>query len=673
MKKITLIILILTTFYSQAQDSCETAIVVSEGLYNVGTINGNPGPTNCIIDPNGDNGEWYKYSTTEEVLVTISTDLSANGGLDTRFNIYSGSCSNLVCVGGDDDSGNGFTSVGSFTAQVGVDYYIVFDNKWTSYGFTFELTEGNITPSPQGDVTFTDMSIANLGSPYVIVDMNGDFLDDIVTVNGNSVLINYQKTDATFDTETITTPLAQNTPTWSIAAGDLDGNGYMDLLYGGGSGATFMFANIDETSNPSNNYTTNFTEYSPSIYIFSQRTNFVDINNDGLLDAFVCHDVDANVYFINDGNGGLVTHQVGDGNSADLGILGRNYASLWVDYDNDHDIDMFISKCGGSIEATKNRLYRNNGDGTFTDVSVSSGLNSEIQTWSSAWGDFDNDGFMDVLVGASSGSNELMRNNGDGTFTDITTGSGFDTFNITSVEYLAKDFNNDGFIDVLASGIIMINNGDMTFSQSEHVVGKGAVGDINNDGFLDVFSDGIIKVNDNTEGNWLKVNLIGEDSNLDGIGARVKIVSALGTQIRDVRSGIGFKYMSSMTTHFGIGEDTEIESVTVYWTSGNIDMIENPSINETLNITENSFPLSTDENLLINTAIYPNPVQEELTLKSNLDLNGSIIAIFNTQGKKVFNSYFNSNTIDVSSLESGIYFLRIVQHNKKINLKFIKE
>ncbi|MCF6349537.1 MAG: FG-GAP-like repeat-containing protein [Flavobacteriaceae bacterium] len=523
------------------------------------------------------------------------------------------------------------------------------------------------------DITFTTQSVSSLGAPYVIVDMNGDFLDDLVTVNTNSIRINYQKEDQTFDTVTITTPIADNDPTWSIAAGDLDGNGYMDLLYGGGSGATFMLANVNETSNESNNYASEYSEISPSIYIFSQRTNFVDINNDGNLDAFVCHDIDANVYFINDGNGGLITHQVNDGSSLDLGILGRNYATIWIDYDNDQDIDVFISKCGGSTEATKNRLYRNNGDGTYTDVSVASGLDSVIQTWSSAWGDFDNDGFMDVMVGASWGENEFMRNNGDGTFTNITAGSGFDTFDITSHEYIAKDFNNDGYIDVLASGYIMKNNGDMTFTQIANDVGQGAVGDVDNDGFLDVFTDGVVKVNDGTVGNWLKVNAVGVESNIDGIGARVEITSALGTQIRDIRSGIGFQYMSSLTAHFGIGDDTAIESVTIYWPSGNIDIINDPAINSTLNITEESVPLSINEDLLNNVSLYPNPVTNELQINTNLDLENSIIAIFDIQGKKVYNSYFIDNKINVSNLETGIYFLRIIQNDKKLNLKFIKK
>ncbi len=675
MKKITFLFLLLATIFNiNAQNDCQNALSIVPGTYTVAIVNGQELELDCTQNSVGQNAEWYLYTApNEDVLVTVSTDLSQNTGGDTRLSVLANDCNNLVCFAGDDDSGNGFLSYLQFSATANQSYYIVFDNQWSSAGFDFVLEENDeIDPPLPGDydVTFVTQSISTPGSDLAFVDMNHDFLDDVVSVSNSNITINYQKEEGGFDHVSVNTPQANNNPSWSMACGDLDGNGYMDLLYGGGQGATFMYGNKTETSNPNNNYADNYTELSPSIYIFSQRTNFVDINNDGLLDAFVCHDVAPNVYFINDGNGGLISHQVGDGNSVDLGLPGSNYATIFFDYDNDHDIDMYISKCTSS----PNRLIRNNGDGTYTDVSTTSGdAYSLLRTWASATGDFNNDGYMDILVGASSGANGLMVNNGDGTFTDVTTGSGFDTFNNTSHEYISADFNNDGWIDILSSGQVMMNNGNMTFTVATSFPGEGAIGDANNDGFLDVFSGGTLKINQNTEGNWIKINPIGVESNLNGIGARVEIITAMGTQIRDIKSGVGFRYMSTLTAHFGFGEDAIIESVTVYWPSGNIDVINTPEINSTLNITEGQSPLSINENLLNNVSIYPNPVTKKLTISTSLELENSIVAIFDIQGKKVYNSPFETNNLDVSNLEAGVYFLRIIQDEKQINLKFIKK
>jgi hypothetical protein len=210
------------------------------------------------------------------------------------------------------------------------------------------------------------------------------------------------------------------------------------------------------------------------------------MNNDGHLDAFVCHDVAPNVYYLNNGSGVLTFNQGGVGDHPN----GGNYGSHWVDYNNDRLPDLFIAKCrGGSGTAKFNELHRNNGNGTFTDVSVQANLYDPVQTWSSAWNDYDNDGWMDVVVGASSnadGMHKFMHNNGDGTFTDITAGSGLDLFTDVSIEYVTYDFNNDGFTDVLTDGFILYNNGNNGFTAQSYPIQVGPVGDLNNDGFMDV-------------------------------------------------------------------------------------------------------------------------------------------------------------------------------------------
>src|SRR5690606_31393902 len=139
----------------------------------------------------------------------------------------------------------------------------------------------------------------------------------------------------------------------------------------------------------------------------------------------MCHDVDRSVYYINEDNT-PVFHQGGLGDYPS----GGHYGSIWIDYNNDGKIDLYIAKCGGEEARRRNQLYRNNGDGTFTDVATEANLASTAEQWSSAWGDFNNDGWMDVLNGKNAqmggqGSHELMKNNGNGTFTNVTSGSGF--------------------------------------------------------------------------------------------------------------------------------------------------------------------------------------------------------------------------------------------------------
>lgn len=638
-----------------AQDDCANALVVSSGIYTVDIIDGTAPAEECITSGNTPTfGEWYAFTPDETNNYMISTSLGQNSGGDTRFNIYSGNCSSLTCIGGDDDSGEGYLSIASLFFTAGQTYYIVFDNAWSNAGFDFEI--GGQT---NGSLSFNGVSGV---SGSVVVDMNNDMLDDVVNVNGNTLTINHQQPDGTLIASTVTTPDPDHSPSWSIAAGDIDRNGFTDLLYGGGSGVTFMFANEDGTQ---------FTEYSGPEYVFSQRSNMVDINNDGNLDAFVCHDVQPNVYYLNDGNGNLTHFQGGLGDVSS----GGNYGSIWVDYNNDGLIDLFIAKCrGGNSEANINEMHQNMGGGVFQDVSDEINLSDNIQTWSSAWGDFDNDGDMDVLIGASSDANgmhKLMENN-DGMFTDATAGTGFDTALGTGIENCTHDFNNDGYLDVLGvGGNIMLNNGDMTFTETPTFISNGPVGDLNNDGHLDVVANGQMYLNAGNNNNYLRVHLEGVESNRDGIGARVEVVCALGTQIRDIRAGDGFRYMSSITAHFGIAENEEIEQVMIHWPSGQVDVLYNPAINSTLLVVEGSSTVGIDEYSESAFSIYPTIANDVLNINSP-DVVIRELLILDALGKSVSQRAV-TNTLDVSELASGNYILQARIGNNFVHRKFIKE
>jgi hypothetical protein len=683
MKKITLIVaLLLIGQFAKAQDTCATATVLpGAGLYVVAAINGSDVPA-PICAANGINnspnaaGEWYSYTPLQNYSVTVTSSLSQNNPIvDTRLHVYTGTCGALACYAGDDDSGNGDSSLEVFNVTAGTTYYIAWDNKWTSAGFTFQLIENTIVIPDPTPVTFTAVGMNVNGTAECAVDMNKDHLDDVVSTTQTNIRINFQNANGTFTTTDFPTTPADHTPSWSIAAGDYNRDGYNDLLYGDSNGLTFM---------RSNGLGTGYIEDTPGGDIFCQRTNFVDLNNDGNLDAFSCHDVDPNVYYLNNGaqSGNWTYYQSGTTPGAySLGILpqGGNYASLWTDYDNDGDVDMFISKCSGP----PCELHRNDGNVIFTDISALAGINTLPSTsWSSAIFDYDNDGDMDIMIGRNGGAgNKLFRNNLDTTnnveeaFTNVTAGSGWDTENTNNRDYIAYDFDNDGWVDVMGGGSrIMFNKGNGTFVASNFpALSIGAVADLNNDGFLDILSGGTAYMNSGNPNKWIKIALEGVASNTNGIGARVEIYGSWGKQIREIRSGEGFGYMSTLNAHFGIGTASAIDAIIIRWPSGTVDTILNPSSNQFLTVVEGStLGLGQVESSFF--SIYPNPAADVVNIKMPNNSEVKNAQVFDLNGRSIINATVNNNTVDVKSLASGAYILSIQDaQGRQHTQKFIKK
>ncbi|MBK9017862.1 MAG: VCBS repeat-containing protein [Saprospiraceae bacterium] len=419
-----------------------------------------------------------------------------------------------------------------------------------------------------------------LGFSYnnCVVDMNNDQLDDVVRVTDNGMFIDYQQLDGSF-TQSFFANSFVNVPSWSICAGDLDNNGYNDLLFGDGAGVSFVLANSTGTG---------YAEYVKPEFIFSQRSTMSDIDNDGHLDAFVCHDVDQSHPYRNDGFGNMILDQTLIVTADRPG----NYAAIWTDYDNDGDNDLYITKCRGGAQPgdidRTNLLYQNNGDGTYSEVGQAAGVDDNAQSWSTVFEDFDNDGDFDAFIVNHDFQNRFFLNNGDGTFTDIVLTTGINPNDLGAWENASGDFNNDGWVDILSQmqTQLYLNNGNLTFTGQNLPVSGGGIGDLNNDGFLDVLSGSTIFLNAGNANNWLKINTIGTTSNKNGIGTRVELYGAWGKQIREVRSGQSFSPMSSLTAFFGIGQANQVDSVVVKWPTGIKTTLLNPSINTTLNIPE---------------------------------------------------------------------------------------
>lgn len=652
-KKLFFSISLLNFVWIFAQTNCGNAVNLTLGTHTVTTLNGTAPTILCGLSSGAATaGVWYKYTPTQNANITVSTAIGGQN-IDTRVIVYSGSCGSLTCVASNDDYTGNAARV-SFVANAGTTYTIAFDNKWSSSGFNFSIAETIAQPNR---ISFTPQSVTAPGTfNHCVVDMNGDYLDDIVSViSATQINIAYQQANGTFNNVNYTIPTTSITPSWSIAAGDYDNNGFNDLIYGSSSGVAFVKANATGTGYTSDRKTQSY---------LTQRTNFIDINKDGKLDAFVCDDNSPNRFYMNDGIN--MNH-----NQGGLGDFpsGGNYGSIWIDYDNDGDMDLFIAKCsgggsgpGGNID----ELHRNNGNGTFTNVAAAAGIANPTQTWSSAWGDFNNDGWMDAVIGINSTSNGLskvMKNNGDGTFSDVSIGSGYDVDSNMSREYVAYDFDNDGFLDILGAGsTIMFGDGNFKFTPNANPYNLDSnnrpIGDLNNDGFLDIQNGNSIMMNNGNSNKWLKVTLQGVTSNRNGIGARVEVYGAWGKQIRDVQSGVGFRNMNTLNTHFGIGQATEIAKVVIKWPSGKVDTINNVTPNTTLFVLEGSTLAVNDvKNNSEALTIYPNPSTDVINFNSKNNTTIVEAKLYDANGKLVLDKAVRDNSISIKQLNSGVYMV----------------
>lgn len=690
MKKITLLMItLLTSMFSVAQNSCsEAQPITAAGTFVVDAINGAVIPSVCAGGGLGTAAEWYAYTPSQNYTATVTTDLAINICRDTRFQVYTGTCDALLCLTGDDDSGviacnsgnaNSYLSTKSFNVTAGTTYYIAFDNKWESLGFSFQITEAPIVVPPPTPISYTTQTVATIPTGagnynICVVDMNGDHKDDMVNVSANNLKIHFQGDTAnSFTIADFPITGTSKMPSWSLAAGDYNKDGLNDLILGAGNGLSVWTSNSTGTA---------YSNFSPNEYIFCQRTNFADLNNDGNLDVFSCHDVAPNCYYLNDGAGNLTFYQSnttpGAMNLSSQANGGGNYATLFTDFDNDGDTDVFISKCSGP----PCQLIRYDGNGVYTNISALAGIDvTPIQTWSSGIADFDNDGDMDIIITASSGTHRYFRNNLDTTnnteeaYTNITAGSGWDTNTSTNIDNVAYDFDNDGYVDVLGGGNkIMFNQGNGTFAPVSYSgISVGAIGDLNNDGFLDILNGNTIRYAVPNDNNWIKFSLQGIQSNSNGIGARVEIYGAFGKQIRDIRSGEGFRYMSSLNAHFGLGQATAVTQVVIKWPSGIVDTINNPGINQKIDIVEGS-TLSNESFVSSELSIFPVPAKNILNIKTNSNISVNSAEIFDIQGRLVQKSTIENEVINVQTLTSGTYIILLTDSNNKIyTQKFTKE
>ncbi len=216
-----------------------------------------------------------------------------------------------------------------------------------------------------------------------------------------------------------------------------------------------------------------------------------DYDNDGYLDLYVCNSNENNFLFHNNGNGTFTRITTGPL----VTNTGNSQGCAWGDYDNDGYLDLFVTRSGGN-----NLLFHNNRDGSFAAVTKGP-VTTDSSGGPCAWGDYDNDGYLDLFATRIPNS-LLYHNNGDGTFTKITNGPVVtDTVGFNG-GCQWSDFDNDGYLDLFisvigAQNLFYHNNGDRTFSKivTGSLVTDGnaiaaAWGDYDNDGFPDLYTTG---------------------------------------------------------------------------------------------------------------------------------------------------------------------------------------
>ncbi len=396
-------------------------------------------------------------------------------------------------------------------------------------------------------------------------------------------------------------------PGWGrgIAFGDCDNDGDLDIY----------LVNMGENRLYRNNGDGTFTDVAASAGVDDNTASaemhdsgvggviaFGDYDQDGDLDIYLAPE-GMNRLYRNNGDGSFIDV----GQSAGVADTGDGNGVAFGDYDNDGDLDIYLANNRGG----PNRLYRNNGDGSFIDVGQSAGVADTGWGQGIAFGDYDNDGDLDIyLANTSGGPNRLYRNNRDGTFTDVAAMVGVaDTGNGNGVAF--GDYDNDGDLDIylvnagLQPNRLYRNNGDGSFTdvgQSVGVADTGggngvAFGDYDNDGDLDIYvvnggyfqlSNNRLYQNNQNDPNFLFVRPLDAQGRFNRHGAVVRVFEA-GTGalvgMRTIDSGSSMASQNAYDAHFGL-PSTGTYDIEVTFPGGIVQTLTDVPANQRLTVTE---------------------------------------------------------------------------------------
>jgi hypothetical protein len=447
-------------------------------------------------------------------------------------------------------------------------------------------SSSNSSDIPSFDNVFAQAGLGGaggLGQTDAWGDFNNDAWQDLILLSAlgssNNVSLSRNNANGTFTNVTNGSGLLDQ-KSRSVAWADFNNDNLLDLVVGTITALAppILYQNLGNGI---------FVDVSLGAGITKEggvvgHTIWSDYDGDGGVDLFQANMTDSVRSFLYHNNKDGTFDEVSD--ISGLGQFVTNSA-VWFDFNNDGFPDLFLENTG------LNTLYLNNGDGTFADVTDNAGVAGDPD-WNSeaaCVGDFNGDGFLDLYVvnifSNTPVRNALYRNNGNGTFTDVTEAT--DTGDVGDGRTCAwVDFDGDGRIDIFTTNHVnpsrlFRNLGNGKFADVASQVGLAtpidvfgaAWGDYNNDGFMDVFLNGHIGVglmeNSGTQNNFIIINLAGDGvtTNISAIGARVEVTTSKGTQIREVSGGRGCCEQDMLPVHFGLGNEG-VADILVRWTGG---------------------------------------------------------------------------------------------------------
>lgn len=421
--------------------------------------------------------------------------------------------------------------------------------------------------------------------------------------------------------------------THGVAIADFDNNGYLDIFCANNLEALSQTRGMVLQPNAFYlGFDEGFAELAAKSRLAGNEFNFscgvttADVNNDGLLDIYVAEGgyrkgADcANSLYVNNGDGTYRDIAV----QAGVADQRNGYCCAFADYDNDGDADLYVGGINDTDQPVTRLLYRNNGDGTFSDVTKAAGLAGRGNNISCFWGDIDADGDLDLFLANSSGpghpepqwgANSLFRNNGDGTFTDIAAEAGVDILTNSRGSTMG-DIDNDGDLDIYVNNswndsLVFLNDGKGRFTESGQKTGGAvfyghgcALGDLDGDGDLDLASGNWRRPSAANPGKWklfrnktdsrdfLKVDLEGKKSNRSAVMTKVWVYEAGHLRekaflrgFQQVTAGNGTFPGNPLQVHFGLSAAKKYDLIAKF-PSGSEAVLRDVAAAQTIRIIE---------------------------------------------------------------------------------------